>query len=324
MSLTDKASEILVRFADECGRSNAVLRCDRDTCVAGTALADGPWGVALSFAESARAQTDRSLRDFAKRLADVPGRNAARGIFAGSQGRLAAQMAANGKQSEEITANPANSTKPGDLMDGEIGEHWGRLCLGHPPFTQSLDWRKVDARSATGLAHGRLGAIACIASSLESDELEQLIVAHAPLDRYGWCNGSAGTAVAAHIAWAATGTRSFAEMAEKEISKSLRAVPLETDGLCHGSAGVLVVASGIARATSNSELLSVTKKMAEMCWAENNRPLRLNKGFLLDQSWLTGSSGIAWALSVVERRPLINPLCPLDSEYQMAAPITQS
>lgn len=280
-------------------------------CVSGADLASGAWGVALTHAELGRRANVLQLADTARELASVQVTPRGAGLFSGREGQRVAAFAATAQRSLTYGVHPAATG--GDLMDGVPGQRWAAICLG----SQRVDGFPVGEQSSyhgpPGLAHGFLGALASDPCSVAGHDLPQTIRMHSETGQAGWCNGVAGTAVAAIMAWKAQRDARLAEMARESAHSSLSALPLRTDGLCHGSLGVLVVAAGVARCLGDEALLRHAVERRDGLFPSDHSGWQFDGETFIDQSWLTGTAGIAWGLLVIDAPPSINPLCPPDA-----------
>jgi Lanthionine synthetase C-like protein len=307
---------LLARLAADLeGSRGTVLRADGSACISGNDLAGGPWGAALTFGELSRCESsDARWPRLASMLANLRPPTSGRGLFAGADGQAAARVAAR-EPAQEVASLQPPETELGDLIDGYLGELWARECLGVADDSGQPGWDEdLLPRCAPGLAHGALGGLACLCRGMDPSRLASLLSLHSRQGGAGWCSGAAGTAVAALMAWSATDLSELRDLARRSAEAALAEAPLETDGLCHGTAGVFAVAAGVSRCTGDSRLMLEVRSRAAQAWPDlSQRRWRLDPGRVLDQSWLTGVSGIAWALMAIEQRPLVNPLCPLDS-----------
>jgi hypothetical protein len=309
------AKDILTYLANDMERSHGrIVRANRSICMEGQGIAGGPWGVALAFAEASRISEFAHWQNLALKLANTEPVTDGRGIFVGIDGRYAAQLAAL-PSLVTLELPQCQSKRDGDLIDGYLSELWSRECFGVAGPSGQKALAVTDLPEGTpGLAHGPLGGIACMSRQVPAQQLYFLLLKHNPRESLGWCNGIAGTAVASLIAWRSTGLAAFRSLAHRSIEAALGELPLETDGLCHGTAGVLVVAAGVARCTQSASLMQTAVCHARRVWSvPSRRNWRLDRTYQVDQSWLTGVSGIAWALMTLSRPPLVNPLCPVDA-----------
>ena len=330
MGVGELAQVSLARVARDFDRNRAILRSGSGECAAGAELATGPWGVAIALAEMARRTGSISTAEIAQRMSDVPGPVTGRGLFVGREGQRCAQAAAQNcieecsedRGSSYLSKMPTPSTPVGDLIDGYLGQLWARQCLGGE-LEGPMSNVGHDALGANpGLAHGKLGWLACRASALTEAEFIDVLSEHPRMERVGWCNGVSGIAVAAAIGVAATGSSDIATIAKRHAQTALECIPLETDGLCHGSAGVLAVGAAVARCIGDEAFQDEVSHLAGKHWgACRKREWRLDPGLVADQSWLTGVAGVSWAQMAVDMRPLINPLCPADSVFGTARAI---
>jgi hypothetical protein len=160
------------------------------------------------------------------------------------------------------------------------------------------------------MAHGMLG-IHCLNVLAGADSGVRWAAADGLA---GWCNGIAGLAAALAIRWASGSDAAHRRAAVEAAWASLDAHH-DTDGLCHGTAGAVAVAAGVARVVEDDDL----SKRALVCASSLSARLatsamRLGADVHFDQTWLTGTSGAAWGLLVATKRPMVNPLLPIDSE----------
>lgn len=304
------AAELLQVIEADVDLYGTVRRADRSTCVVEGGLGSGPWGASLAYTELSRHVVDQSevLRAISIRLAGNNGPAAdGLGTFSGTAGAalacaaLGQRQEVHGGQGERLT---------GDLMDGWASVEWARACLGNRPSPVAHD-PDGGYEDAPGMAHGVLGI-----SSLNalSDSGPEAASGSAGNGLSGWCNGSSGLAAALVIRWKKSGDVADATAALLAARSSLDASH-DTDGLCHGRAGAIAVAAGVARLLGDEDLSIQALRSAYSLAARLHRsPMRLSAGVHLDQTWLTGVAGAAWGLLVATKRPMVNPLLPLDSE----------
>ena len=305
---------LLSRIAVDVERTQSVLICDREQLVRGEGIPSGPWGLALSFAELARADRQPRWRALAQRLAKIDCGGSGEGLFGGPEGQWVALSAAGTRLN--IPQADRDSSPKGDLMDGGPGIAWAHRCLGRtaarPNTGASSDVGAALQRA--GLAHGELGIAAAYADAHSDLSVARLREFTVDLSLAGWCNGIAGVAVAALLAADTCPDSDHTALAKEAVLESLAMPKLETDGLCHGVMGVLVVGAAVARATGDRELETKVSSAADaMCRRVRREGWRLETSRVVDQSWLTGVAGIAWALLVIDSRPVVNPLCPVDA-----------
>jgi hypothetical protein len=304
--------------------NGAVLRWDGTECVAGAALAGGPWGIAVALAELARRTKSASRLRAAQRLIEAPSTLEGQGLFTGLDGKRCAEAAlrrcavsSGGGSAARATVawDSPSMSGPGDLIDGQLGMIWARRCLGAMDrlADRKFDQGHWDGKNA-GLAHGELGLLACEAPWLSEYTAMKGIERCASTASPAWCNGMAGAAVTALMA-APSPSSPLASLAKSYARAALGQLPLlESDALCHGTSGVLVACAGVARCAKDDLLATqVTRAVERYLRRPTGFQVRLDKGFLIDQSWLTGIAGIAWAMMAIQAAPLINPLCPPDS-----------
>ena len=295
------AQRMLARLWSDIRRAGGPLNSDEGEVSRGDALAAGSWGVVLAFDELARALP--RWEPVRGEVAALACHASGRGLFTGPEG----QAAATGSSSCVAEA-PGRHLTGGDLMMGSLGEGWSRLCLGehNPDFGARPRVRPGDP----GLAHGRLGVAAWQLPEVDVDELR---AAEGVLVSPGWCNGRAGLAALALIAFRLRRDVDALDLAIDTIGQAIDEC-VATDGLCHGALGTLAVAAGAARIGRDKELAkAVLEKTQALCENAQVNGWRLEEGRTLDHGWLTGVAGIAWGLLVVTRQPRVNPLSPADS-----------
>jgi hypothetical protein len=308
------AMHLLSRLAVDAERTPNVLICDREQLVCGEGIPSGQWGLALSFVELARADPQPRWTALAQRLAEADCAGAGEGLFGGPEGQRVALTAA-GIQCPTPEADSGSRPK-GDLMDGGAGIAWTDRCLGRaavrPATSTCGDAEAVLQR--LGLAHGELGIAAAYADTRGDPSVARLRELTLGLSQAGWCNGVAGVAVAALLANDGSADSDYITLAREAVLESLAMPRLETDGLCHGAMGVLVVGAAMARVSDNRALEAQVHSAADaICRRIRREGWRLETSRVADQSWLTGVAGIAWALLVIDSRPIVNPLCPVDA-----------
>lgn len=299
------------------GRMGADLRWSRqlvigdtDAAYSGAGLASGAWGLALTFQEFSRIAEVDAWVDLARVCAETPATTRARGLFSGVEGQRVVLAALLG--CVPPSAAVAEGQDRGDLMDGVYGQMWADRCVGvevgPPSVVAEQEW------SADGLAHGALGAAVATCAGPEDLTVDRIQNLGRSLVSGGWCNGRAGMAVAALVASPDGASDAHAEFAHEQAMAALDQA-FATDGVCHGLIGALVVAAGVARATGDPELrLMVERRAQDVCSRVSVRGWRLERSRAVDASWLTGVAGMAWGLMAVWRQPLVNPLCPPDSQ----------
>lgn len=307
-SATDEvARRLLSRLLVDLQRCGGPVVVEDGRAAVGKALYSGEWGAALAYAELSRADQSSRWQLAAEALATADSRASGRGVFTGPEGRQIALMAI-GRGGTRLARRALDAS--GDLMDGALGQIWKEICLGSRIEHPTLE--PVATNGGLGLAHGELGALVPSLRAISSDQLTDV---GRRLRLPGWCNGSAGLAAVALVAYRWTSDEAFLLIARTATRASLAdSADLETDGLCHGTMGVLAVAAGIARASEDTTLeLEVRSRADDVCARAAASGWRLDSGKLADQSWLTGIAGMAWGLTVLKRQPVVNPLSPADA-----------
>jgi len=308
--LCDIARIILARLLVDVERCGGPLVARNNAAGHGEGLHSGPWGTALAYAELSRVDSALRWRRAAASLATVDHSPSGRGVFTGSHGKQIALAAVSG---DPVDIRPTRCRVRGDLMDGTAGEVWSPICLGGPPLARAnAKTQEIGRGDDLGLAHGMLGALLNTPVAITPSRLEDI---RERMRQVGWCNGSTGVAAIALLFHQWDPSDAFLHIAQLAITQSLDgSSDLITDGLCHGTIGIFVVAAGVARARHDLPLLlEVRSHAAEVCSRAVKRGWRLDDQRLVDQSWLTGSAGIAWGLLAVDKQPLINPLSPADA-----------
>jgi hypothetical protein len=298
--------------ANAAKRSSSVLMGTELFAVRGSGLASGPWGLTLALAEASRRLQEPSLLVAARQCLSEPVEVTRGGAFTGPEGHWIARAACGLEPLPGVI--PVGNDR-GDLMDGAAGEMWAAACLGAaPPISALPVGPRTDERP--GLAHGRLGAVAAMifSGSVEARELEAQLDMATQSSALGWCNGLAG-AVATIMIGHSSGVLGGDWLGiARDLTYRLlhRAGELQDDSLCHGLAGVLVVSAGVTRVLREPGLVAQLSAAAlDLC--DDARGFRATNDAILDATWLTGVTGVLWALLVSERQPEVNPILPIDA-----------
>lgn len=303
MTPTSVARRVLARLWRDLGRLGYPIAAQGQSVIRGQALHSGSWGVALAYRELAR--DDSAWWRVAQEVASMPCEGYGRGLFSGPEGRAVLDHRYKLKPK-------GHDARSGDLIDGENGEIWSQLCLGGPRVSHAI-YRPDVRQDDPGLAHGALGVHLPYLADIP---IASLLSAESKIPPGGWCNGSAGLAAVALIAFQQQGDYGFLELAIRAVSVALKDNGVSSDGLCHGQIGVLAVAAGVARIAEDRELeRSIMGRALTACRHAEEHGWSLEKERTIDHGWLTGVAGIAWGLLALGHRPIVNPLSPADSEF---------
>jgi len=205
----------------------------------------------------------------------------------------------------------------GDVFTGECARIWSDIVLGQVPRID-IPNRLPGSVLRPGIGHGELirDFAIWLSNLCEGDFLSPEEVF--PLG--GWCYGQAGLASILSLvnhfgALASSQTEQLRAMPEVLIDCVKNEKSTAESGLCHGTAGMLVVAIGVARLLDDHSLIEKVQSVFREC-VDNEAIIKFHPELEVDCSWLTGSSGIAWASAVMEKSPIVNPLFPLDTKLR--------
>lgn len=203
----------------------------------------------------------------------------------------------------------------GDVFEGECNRLWTHLTLGFE-LTDQTNSQKPGAVIRPGIGHGDV-----IRSFYKwyfegLPNKEEFETSEDAFQGIGWCNGLAGLLATQGLVDVLLGKREPSPATRRNLAnliQALRGLSEETEsGLCHGVSGALVVATGVSRVFDlRSEF--ATLKNIESVALNSNSPLSLPDNLDVDSSWITGSAGLVWATSVLQDKPIFNPLFPPDS-----------
>jgi hypothetical protein len=215
---------------------------------------------------------------------------------------------------EPMLQKPQSPYLLGDVFNGYASEVWSNAVLNLNQIDKQFEDKPGDV-IRPGLGHGEL-----------SRDLAKWIVAREPrtffpqLDEglgIGWCNGKSGLLSALGVYFAYSNDPDALDSMDKlsdelflETQSCLQSVEY---GLCHGISGSFVSMAGAARLAGKKDFLE-SLRISYGDWITKLNYTLIPPQLLLDNSWLTGSSGVLWAYAVLEKTPEFNPIFPPDSE----------
>jgi hypothetical protein len=214
-------------------------------------------------------------------------------------------------------------TTMGDLFSGFACATWTRLTV-HQPQTLALYTEGPGSVVRPGLGHGELVREFTRWLHGNSDHSQEFTPSEMQFQSHGWCNGTSGLLCTKAIA-AAFRRESSDEISELRylasglLNQSLSSLAYLGPTLCHGLPGLLVVCAGIARMLNDPDLQRTTNSIFEAVdW--DDLITHIPADTYTDASWLTGTAGVLWAKSVIQKTPLVNPLLPIDSKFYQDEP----
>jgi hypothetical protein len=215
---------------------------------------------------------------------------------------------------EPAIQEPQSPEMLGDIFNGYASEVWSNAVLNLTQIDKHYEDKPGEV-IRPGLGHGEL-----------SRDLTKWIVTREPktffpqLDEglgIGWCNGRSGLLSALGVYYAYSNDPdaldSMDNLLDELFLETLSCLQSLEYGLCHGISGSFVSMAGAARLTGKKDFLE-SLRIAYGDWLKKLNYTLIPPQLFLDNSWLTGSSGVLWGYAVLEKTPEFNPIFPPDSE----------